>query len=342
MKRHYAMGGAILFVLSGLVAACSGNLLESADDSYENPYLTEGRTLVTTLVKSAVEYTANARQRGPLHSDRGELLLEALGSAPGVDIDVPKLNALLTAGGASGKAKPGDPFPGETTLSSVQKEHLDRALDRAAKATDLASLGSTLAAIDRSAVRDLGQEAAKPILVVTAGLYAEYEYFTDPENAGMVRRLIAQIRQVPVVGEVTSRSAAGVRMLRVQDTGDRPRNDPPPFWGQFFNPGDWWLDTVSDTREAAQLGVLAGAGVGCVVGSLPTAGAGCGPGGAAGGLMGGLLGVIVGGVASAIANYQQALHDFSVAETQWCESQRALMSILRDKRFAAVCDKTQE
>ncbi|MBN4056363.1 hypothetical protein JYT20_01445 [Rhodothermus sp. AH-315-K08] len=342
MKRHYALGGALLLVLSTLVVACSGDLLENQNDAYDNPYLAESQSLVTSLIESAVEFTSPGRQRGPIHHSHGELLLEALASAPGVDIDVPRLSGTLFGPERARKGRDGDLFPGETTLSSAQKKHLDHTLARAAKATGLEDLGRLLSESDARTLRDLGAEAARPILIVSAGLFAQYEYFTDPSHAGTIRRLVWQIRDADVVAQVNIRSARGrVRVLKIQDSGDGRGANPPPFWGQFFNPGEWWSQTVRDTREAAELGILGGAGIGCLVGAIPTAGVGCGPGGAAGGLIGGLFGILVGGIAAGVANYEESQHGFEVAETEWCQDQSRMGAVLRHFGYASRCDASQ-
>ncbi len=342
MKRHYALGGALLFVLSTLVVACSGDLLEDQGQAYDNPYLGESQSLVTSLVESAVTFTSSGRQRGPTLYSQGEFLLEALASAPGVDIDVPRMSEILSAPAYSGKRGNDDLFPGEATLSPAQKKHLDRTMARAAKATGLEDLGRLLSESDARTRRDLGEEAARPILVVSAGLFAQYQYFTDPDHAGTIRQLVRQVRGSDVLDQVDLRSArGGVRLLRVQDSGDGRGGDPPPFWGQFFNPGEWWSQTVRDTRQAAELGILGGAGVGCLVGGIPTGGVGCGPGGAAGGLIGGLVGILVGGIASGVANYEEAQHAFEVAETEWCQNQSQMGAVLRHFAYAARCNASQ-
>ncbi|MBN4056366.1 hypothetical protein JYT20_01460 [Rhodothermus sp. AH-315-K08] len=342
MKRHYVLGGALLFVLSTLVVACSGDLLENQDDAYENYYLSESRSLVTSLIESAVDYTASPGQRGPNYHSQGDLLLAALGSAPGVDIDVPRLRAALSAPEGARKRRDGDPFPGDTILSPAQKGHLDLTLEHAAKATGLAELRSLLSKSDAAAVRDLGEAAARPILVVSAGLVAQYEYFTNPAHAGTIRRLVWQVRNSGEVDRVDYRAANGrVRMLRAQDSGDGRGGDPPPFWGQFFNPGEWWSQTVRDTREAAELGVLGGAGVGCLVGAIPVGGLGCAMGGAAGGLIGGFVGILVGGIAVGVASYEESSNNFRVVATEWCQDQARIQARLRHSNYSDRCDASR-
>ncbi|MFT5141561.1 MAG: hypothetical protein ACI80V_003128 [Rhodothermales bacterium] len=347
MKRYHLVFGAVALLLSGFIAACSGELLQPGLSS-ANPYTPQAEETIQGLVDHSINY-ANT-YHGP-RTEPGTILLEAMGAfGPlAVDIDVDEMNlALQNAWDRSaGKSPSVEPFRQASDLSSGQKRFLHRALNEAGGISSSQELGTRLARLERDALSDLGPDAVMPVYVVTAFLYAQYAYFSNESNAPKLRRL--QHLLTRAAGSAKKDPPKGVQFLTIQTaendpSGGRPGTrgpSQPPNLGDYYNQGDWWEETLSDTRAAAELGLIGGAGFGCIAG-LSAGPAGCAIGAGMGGPIGGFLGVFFGGITSAIINYREAVGNFESAQRAWCVEQRQLNPVLRSGEYNSTCGNDTE
>jgi hypothetical protein len=343
MKRYYLFFGAVALLLSGFIAACSGELLQPGLSS-DNPYVEQAEETIRGLVDHSIDY-ANT-YHGP-RTQPGVILLEAMASfGPlGVEIDVEEMNLALQNAWdpLSGKAPDAEPFRQATDLSSGQKQFLHRALNEAGGISSSEELGALFGKLERDALSDLGPEAVMPVYVVTAFLHAQYAFFTSENNAPKLRRL--QHLLARAAGPAKKDRPNRVQFLTVQEAEDDPRDtrdpSPPPYFGDYYNQGDWWSATLEDTRAAAELGLIGGAGFGCIAG-LSAGPAGCAIGAGLGGPIGGFLGVFFGGLTSAIMNYRQAVGNFESAQRAWCVEQLSLNPALRSGEYLTTCGNDTE
>ena len=296
------------------------------EDAPENPYSEEAAILVADAIEHSISFAASYHT---IHSDPGRVLLEAIDAYDplAVDIDVDEMSRTLSAlrAGPADKAPRGFTAP---DLDSMQERFIDRSIRGAAGAGSAAELGRLMDEVERDAEKHLGTEAARPVLIVTAFLEEQYRYFTSPEGEARLNVLASELGRFSG-GEET----AAPRFLQIRQVAPNP----PPNWGNYYNPGTWWEQTLSDTRDAAEVGAAGGAGVGCAFGALVGGVAGCGGGVVGGGAVGGALGVIFGGTISGILNYLEARHDFSTATQNWCAEQQRLAFSAQDEAYPETC-----
>ena len=329
MKRYNTVIGAVVVLLSVLVSACTGDLLVPDHEPVENPYREDAKRLVTGLLEHAVDYTS-AYQGST--EDPGRVLLEALASyiPEQVDVDIEALNGHLIRVRNRGARKAPQKGFEDPALSPRQNRLVEAALKAASRAESPRQLRNRLERVERTAAEALNEADLQPVLIATAFLEANFTMFTDDANRSRLNRLTWNLRQFKAP------ASEAPRFLNIQDA-TTPR--PPPIWGNYYNPGTWWEQTLSDTRDAAAGWAAFGAGLGCGAGMLLTANpAGCGPGIPVGGAIGGAFGFVFGGLSSAIINYLEARSNFEAAVTEWCQYQKRLPEALRDRDYEMTCD----
>lgn len=332
MKRTYSMLRFAAVLLCGVLAACSGDLLE-AEEPAQNPYHQDAEALFTGLVDHTITYVQG--YHGP-RTDPGLVLLEAIDAyAPlAIDFDVDEMAAAyLNANATDRKAPRARPFDGDDSLAPNQKRHLNRLLDRASRAVSLPHLRTILNDVEATASNELGPEATQPIYIVSAFLQAQLAYVSDEANQPKLRRMALLLNQMG-----GSAPSSGPRIISVQ-TGDSL--DAPPNWNQHFRPGEFIRQTVSDVSNWAQTGAVLVGGVGCAMG-LAGATFGCAAGGAGGALLGGAIAGVVGIFVSTAANLIDEVRDLQAANAAWCEEQSRLNAALRHREYQSKCVKDQQ
>ncbi|MFT4604126.1 MAG: hypothetical protein ACI9W4_000854 [Rhodothermales bacterium] len=333
MKRSYSLLGIIAVLLSGVFAACSGDLLDSELES-ENPYIEEAQATLAGLVDHSIDFVSTYHGT---RSDPGLVLLEAIDAyAPlSVDLDIDEVaSAIAQVANHDRKAPSQRPFDPDESLNTDQKRFLHRLLDRAETATTGPELRSILTSVENAAVTQMGPEAARPIHIVSAFIQAQFAYFSDDANAPAVRRLSFLLGKVAPAVPASDHSR--LRILAIQDVTPRP----PPTWTSYFRPGNHIRQLVSDVRSWAEAGTLIGGGTGCAVGSL-AGGAGCMPGAGVGAVVGALSGAVLGLVVSGVANGIDAARDYQAAAGAWCDEQARLDQVLRHQDYDSRCNQNQ-
>ena len=334
MKRSYSLLGIIAVLLSGVFAACSGDLLDSQPES-ENPYIEEAQAVIAGLVDHSIDYVSTYHGA---QSDPGMVLLEAMDAYEPltVDLDIDAVaHAISQVSNMDRKTPSRRPFDSDESLTQNQKRYLHQVLDRAETAATGAELKSILTAVEHAAVGEIGPEEARPVQLVSAILQAQFDFFTDEDNAPSVRRLSFLLNQVAPIVATSDHSRP--RILAIQEAPNERR---PPTWTSYFRPGDYIRELVSDVRSWAEAGALMGGGVGCLMGIWGGA-FGCGVGIGGGAAIGALTGAVLGLVISSIANGIDAHREFQAAEGAWCDEQGRLNAVLRHKDYASKCNQNQ-
>ncbi len=334
MKRSYSLLGVIAVLLSGVFAACSGDLLDSQPES-ENPYIEEARAAIAGLVEHSIDYVSAYHGT---RADPGLVLLEALDAYEplAIDLDIDEVASAISQVSSLDRKTPSRrPFDTDESLTQDQKRYLHQVLDRAETATTGPELKSILTAVEHAAVGQIGPEAARPIHVVSAFIQAQFDYFTDEANAPSVRRLSFLLGKAAPVVAASDHSRP--RILTIQNA---PGGRRPPTWTSYFRPGNYIRQLVSDIRSWAEAGALMGGGVGCLAG-IWGAGFGCAVGAAGGVSLGALTGAVLGAIVSSIANAIDAVRDFQAAQGAWCDEQEGLPEVLRHKEYESKCNTNQ-
>lgn len=332
MKRTYSLLRFAAVLLCGVLAACSGDLLE-AEDPAENPYHQEAEALFAGLVDHTITFVQG--YHGP-RSDPGLVLLEAIDAyAPlAIDFDVDELAAAFQNANETDRKSPRErPFDSDESLDEDQKRHLHRLLDRASGAVSLPHLRTILNDVEATASSELGREATRPIYIVSAFLQAQLAYVSDESNQPKLRRMTLLLSQM---GPSTPGSAPRIISVQMGDSLDSP-----PNWNEHFRPGEFIRQTVSDVSNWAQTGAVLVGGAGCAIG-LAGATFGCAAGGAGGALLGGAIAGLVGIFVSTAANLVDEVRDLQAANAAWCEEQSRLNAALRHREYQSKCVKDQQ
>ena len=315
-KTNYISLVAVCTVFLGILSGCGQSPLHT--ETSENPYLQDAHQLQADLI-SHMLVTASAASPG---TAPGEAVLQALDTFEplGLDLDLPEAARVLAS--LPSARKGGDASPGTY-------EYYQGALLKAAESLSASSSAEALRTVEREAVATLDADGGRAIQALGAFMESQYRFFTSSDNRPQLEELARALGDLAG----SSGKTRGVWFRGVQDAGS-----PPPNWVDFFDPGEWWSNTLTDATRAGTSGTVLGAAVGCLAGGAPTAGLGCGPVGAALGAVGGGLGVLIGGGGSAIMHYASAVWQFGAAEDTWCAEQNNLNPVLRDNAFEERCD----